>query len=66
LVLLSVSQRWPWPPQLQRRSDATDNYVTEKSFKSKVFEVKYRDSVSLANVLSRLTSGFKGAAISIE
>lgn len=43
---------------------ATDNYVTEKNFKSKVFEVKYRDPNSLANVLSRLTSGFKGAAIS--
>ena len=42
----------------------SDNYVTEKNFKSKVFEVKYRDPGSLANVLSRLTSGFKGAAIS--
>ena len=42
----------------------SDNYVTERNFKSKVFEVKYRDPNSLANVLSRLTSGFKGAAIS--
>jgi hypothetical protein len=42
----------------------TDNYVTEKNFKSKVFEIKYRDPSSLASVLSRLTSGFKGAAIS--
>ena len=42
----------------------TDNYVTERSFKSKVFEVKYRDPNSLANVVSRLTSGFKGTAIS--
>ena len=41
-----------------------DNYVTERNFKSKVFDVKYRDPGSLANVLSRLTSGFKGAAIS--
>jgi len=41
-----------------------DNYVTEKAFKSKVFDVKYRDPASLANVVSRLTSGFKGAAIS--
>jgi len=41
-----------------------DNYVTERNFKSKVFEVKYRDPNSLANVVSRLTSGFKGAAIS--
>src|SRR5262245_11477723 len=40
-----------------------DNYVTEKSFKNKVFEVKYRDPNSLASVLTRLTSGFKGAGI---
>lgn len=41
-----------------------DNYVTEKSFKSKIFEVKYRDPSSLASAISRLMSGFKGAAIS--
>lgn len=41
----------------------SDNYVTEKNFKSRVFEVKYRDPFSLANVLTRLTSGFKGAGI---
>jgi hypothetical protein len=40
-----------------------DNYVTDRNFKSRVFDVKYRDPNSLANVLSRLTSGFKGAAI---
>lgn len=43
---------------------APDNYVTEKNFKSKVFEVKYRDPFSLAGVLSKLGSGFKGATIS--
>jgi hypothetical protein len=42
----------------------SDNYVTEKNFKNKVFEVKYRDPNSLANVISRLMSGFRGAAIS--
>jgi hypothetical protein len=41
-----------------------DNYVTEKNFKSKVFEVKYRDPSSLAAVLKQLGSGFKGATIS--
>jgi type II secretory pathway component GspD/PulD (secretin) len=41
----------------------SDNYVTEKNFKSKVFEVKYRDPGSLANVLKQLGSGFKGAMI---
>jgi len=42
----------------------SDNYVTEKNFKSKVFEIKYRDPNSLGMVVSRLMSGFKGAAIS--
>ena len=41
----------------------SDNYVTASGFKNKVFEVKYRDPNSLANVLTRLTSGFKGAGI---
>ncbi|MGH9904305.1 MAG: secretin N-terminal domain-containing protein [Pyrinomonadaceae bacterium] len=45
-------------------AENTDNYVTEKSFKSKVFEVKYRDPNSLARVLKQLGSGFKGATIS--
>ena len=42
----------------------SDNYVTEKNFKSKIFDVKYRDPNSLASAISRLMSGFKGAAIS--
>ena len=64
LVLLSVSAAFAQAATTTPAPAATDNYVTEKSFKSKVFEVKYRDPGSLANVLSRLTSGFKGAAIS--
>lgn len=40
------------------------DFVTEKGFKSKVFEVKYRDPVSLSMVLRQLGSGFKGASIS--
>ena len=41
-----------------------DDFVTERQFKSKVFEVKYREPSSLANVLRHLGSGFKGANIS--
>ena len=41
-----------------------DDYVTERQFKSKIFEVKYREPWSLANVLRQLGSGFKGAGIS--
>ncbi len=40
------------------------DYVTEKNFKSKIFEVKYRDPDNLARVLRQLGSGFKGSAIS--
>ena len=39
------------------------DYVTEKGFKSTVFDVKYRDAASLAQVLRNLGSGFKGATI---
>lgn len=39
------------------------DYVTEKGFKSRVFDVKYRDTPSLAQVLRNLGSGFKGATI---
>lgn len=41
-----------------------DDYVTERQFKSKIFEVKYREPSSIANVLRQLGSGFKGAGIS--
>ena len=40
------------------------DFVTEKGFKSKVFEVKHRDADSLVEVLRQLSSGFKGASIS--
>jgi hypothetical protein len=52
----------------QQSSNSTpapaDNYVTEKNFKSKVFEVRYREPNSLVGVLKQLGSGFKGATIS--
>ena len=41
-----------------------DDFVTERQFKSKIFEVKYREPSSIANVLRNLGSGFKGASIS--
>ena len=63
LALFSVSASFAQPATTSTPAPS-DNYVTEKNFKSRVFEVKYREPSSLANVLSRLTSGFKGAAIS--
>lgn len=41
-----------------------EDFVTERQFKSKIFEVKYREPSSIASVLRQLGSGFKGAGIS--
>ena len=40
-----------------------DNYVTQKMFQNRVFDVKNRDPLSLARVLAPLTSGFRGAVV---
>lgn len=61
LTLASASFAQQATPQPAPRAD--DNYVTEKGFKSKVFEVKYRDATTLGHVLRQLGSGFKGAAV---
>jgi type II secretory pathway component GspD/PulD (secretin) len=57
------------PAVLAQQPSATpekpkDDFVTERQFKSKIFEVKYREPSSLASVLRQLGSGFKGAGIS--
>jgi Bacterial type II/III secretion system short domain len=62
LVFISASFAQQANPGPAQKSDA--DFVTEKGFKSKVFEVKYRDADSLAKVLRQLGSGFKGASIS--
>src|SRR5215203_4807990 len=41
-----------------------DNYVTQKMFQSRVFDVKNRDPQTLVRVLGPLTSGFRGAVVS--
>ena len=41
-----------------------DNYVTQKMFQNRVFDVKNRDPQSLVRVLGPLTSGFRGAVVS--
>jgi type II secretory pathway component GspD/PulD (secretin) len=41
-----------------------DNYVTQKMFQNRVFDVKNRDPQSLVRVLAPLTSGFRGAMVS--
>jgi len=46
------------------QTSQSDNYVTEKGFRSRVFEMKHRDPDSLHGVLRALGSGFKGATMS--
>jgi hypothetical protein len=41
-----------------------ENFVTQKIFQNRVFDVKNRDPQSLARVLAPLTSGFRGAVVS--
>lgn len=42
------------------------DYVEEKGFKGKVFEIKYRDPIGLVQVIRPLGSGFKGATTSVD
>ena len=42
------------------------DYVSEKGFKNKVFQIKHRDPGSLREVLKLLGSGYKGATISVS
>jgi Bacterial type II/III secretion system short domain len=64
LVLIFISPSLAQQPNSNATQKSDDNFVTEKGFKSKVFEVKHRDVDSLAKVLRSLGSGFKGASIS--
>lgn len=41
-------------------------FVEEKGFKGRVFEIRYRDPYSLLQVMRPLGSGFKGATMSVD
>jgi type II secretory pathway component GspD/PulD (secretin) len=41
-----------------------DEYVTQKIFQNRVFDIRNRDPQALSRVLSPLTSGFRGAVVS--
>lgn len=60
IIIPAVLAQQPNTPQDKPKED----FVTERQFKSKIFEVKYREPSSIANVLRQLGSGFKGAGIS--
>ncbi len=40
-----------------------DNFVTQKMFSNRVFDIRNRDPVNLSRVLAPLTSGFRGATV---
>ena len=60
IVMPAVLAQQPNPTPEKPKED----FVTERQFKSKIFDVKYREPSSIASVLRQLGSGFKGAGIS--
>jgi Bacterial type II/III secretion system short domain len=64
LLLIFISASFAQQAASGAAPKSEGDFVTEKGFKSKVFEVRYRDAESLAKVLRQLGSGFKGASMS--
>ena len=56
----AATAQQPEPSPAQNQPDTT----IQKGFKSRIFEVKYRDPNSLLNAVYQLGSGFKGSAMS--
>ena len=53
-------------PSASKSAKTDGEYVSEKGFKNKLFQIKHRDPNSLVEVLRLLGSGFKGATISVN
>jgi type II secretory pathway component GspD/PulD (secretin) len=49
--------------QTEQSKQQEDNFVTQKMFANRVFDVRNRDPISLSRVLAPLTSGFRGAVV---
>jgi hypothetical protein len=64
LAMIFVSASFAQQTANKAQDSDTDSTITEKGFKNKVFDIKYRDARSLSNVLFNLGSGFKGATMS--
>ena len=54
------------PPAQPAPTARSSDYVEEKGFKGKIFEIKYRDPLGLLQVVRPLASGFKGATMSVD
>jgi hypothetical protein len=63
LLLAAAPAALAQKPSEQNTPKADDNYVTQKMFQNRVFDVKNRDPQGLARVLAPLTSGFRGAVV---
>jgi type II secretory pathway component GspD/PulD (secretin) len=64
--LVAQTAQTPTPSAQPSVAPKSPDYVEEKGFKGRVFELKYRDPVSLQQIIRPLGSGFKGATMSID
>jgi hypothetical protein len=62
VVLLAAASAQAQGDQSAQKRD--DEYVTQKIFQNRVFDIKNRDPLALSRVLAPLTSGFRGAVVS--
>jgi hypothetical protein len=64
---LTLGQAAQTPPPAQPAPAAKgSDYVEEKGFKGRIFEIRYRDPLGLLQVVRPLGSGFKGATVSFD
>ncbi len=59
LANIAFGQQSQTPPPAQRQQE----FVEEKGFKGRVFEIKHRNPSALINAIAPLGSGFKGATL---
>jgi len=66
LAPMAFGQEAKTPAPTPSAASKGPDYVEEKGFKGKIFEIKYRDLSGLLQVIRPLGSGFKGATMSID
>jgi Bacterial type II/III secretion system short domain len=66
LAPVTFGQEATTPNPSPKATPKPPDYVEEKGFKGRVFEIKYRDPNGLLQVMRPLGSGFKGATMSVE
>jgi type II secretory pathway component GspD/PulD (secretin) len=64
LALLLIAATAALAQEKPAANSRDDEYVTQKMFQNRVFDIKNRDPQALARVLNPLTSGFRGAVVS--